>query len=143
MRIWILLSAVLMSCISHSIWATEINVIVNKNLPVEKISAIDLRKIYLGKRSTLADGGKVIPLDASEELPIYKLFYKGVIGKRLDQISSYWSRMLFTGKGRPPEQIYAREDVVAKVSSNSAYIAYVEGDVDADKVKVVFTLELP
>jgi hypothetical protein len=123
--------------------AKELNVIVNKSASIDKLTAVDIRRIYLAKMTHLPSGDKIIPLDVSQDSDLYANFYKAVVGKGIAQISSYWSRMLFTGKGRPPEQILDRSRLIKSVEDDKKYIGYVEGEVLSENIKIVYSMTLP
>ena len=123
--------------------AKELNVIVNKSASIDKLSAVDIRRIYLAKMSFFPNGDKIVALDVSQDSNLYANFYEAVVGKGIAQISSYWSRMLFTGKGRPLEQISDRSKLIKLVEGDKKYIGYVEGEVLSENIKIVYSMTLP
>lgn len=121
-------------------FAGSINVIVNKNIRVDALDANEIKAIYMARRNEFPSGQPVVALDNDEESQLYENFYKKVLHKNVSDINSYWSRKLFTGGGSPPRQIASKAELIEMVANNPQFIAYVEGDVKSDKVKVVYSV---
>lgn len=52
-------------------------------------------------------------------------------------MKAYWSKLVFTGKGTPPQEVPGDAEVKALIGSNPSTIGYIDaGSVDAS-VKVV------
>lgn len=67
-------------------------------------------------------------------------FYTKVTSKNEAQLKSYWSGLVFTGKGQPLPSVGGDADVVAKVAGEADAIGYVDAAAVNDSVKVLFTL---
>lgn len=128
---------------SPALMAGKVSVIVNKQVATDSVAAADIRQIYMAKKTTLSSGEEVIPLDGVEGSPGYQAFYEQIMRKSTVQINSYWSRMMFTGRGKPPRQLSDSNDILQLVENNKNYMAYVYGEVKSDKVKVVYTIDVP
>ncbi|RZP31335.1 MAG: phosphate ABC transporter substrate-binding protein, partial [Alteromonas sp.] len=62
-----------------------------------------------------------------------------VLGKSESQYSAFWSKLVFTGRGTPPEMIATEDEMLNLVATNPNTIGFVdEGKVDGT-VKVVGT----
>ncbi|MCP3923540.1 MAG: phosphate ABC transporter substrate-binding protein [Desulfobacterales bacterium] len=99
-----------------------------------------LRKIYLGKSLTFPDGSHVIPIDTTSE-ESFKFFLKNVLQKNEAGLHSYWSRMLFSGKGKPPKEVNSSADVLEIITKNKSAIGYVEVDKIDSRVKVILMID--
>ena len=64
-------------------------------------------------------------------------FNKKALGKSSSQLKAYWSKLIFTGKGTPPDALGSVEDVIAKVAADPSAIAYIDAGSVTDAVKVV------
>ncbi len=120
--------------------ASEVVVIVSLRNPTLALSNSEAADIFLGKRYTFPDGVRAAPIDLAEGAPAREAFYVRTSGKQAPQLTAYWSKMIFTGQGRPPQE--ARDSASAKklVADNPNAIAYIDkSKVDAS-VKVVLTL---
>ncbi|EAW26778.1 hypothetical protein ATW7_09556 [Alteromonadales bacterium TW-7] len=115
----------------------EVAVIVNAG-NANALDADTIKKIYLGKAKSFGDGTKVNPVNqdgtsAADE------FNDKVVGKSGSQLNAYWSKLVFTGKGTPPEKLGSDQAVIDFVAANADAIGYVDSAKVSDNVKVVAT----
>jgi ABC-type phosphate transport system substrate-binding protein len=120
----------------------ELVVIVNKANTVGSISKAELSHIYLGKRKTWVTGDIVRPCDlqepgVEEELTSMSLFSARYLNKDIATLKSYWIKMIFSGKGQPPQVFKKPEDVIRVVSEDPASLGYVYSDQVTGSVRVV------
>jgi hypothetical protein len=135
----------LITLVMHApqLMASQLNVIVNKNAGINSLTADEIRQIYLAKRNSFPNGKTVVPIDNNEDSKVFGRFYDKIVHKGGSQLNSYWSRLIFTGKGSPPQQVNDRDDILKMVETDSRAMAYVEGDISSSKVVVVYSLEIP
>jgi len=105
----------------------ELAVVVNSQHHTQ-LSKQEIAQIFLGKSHHLANGDEITPIDHVEGKPIRQNFYRKVVNKEPSEIVSYWTRIIFTGKGHPPETAYNDDAVLEHVSSNPGSIGYVSAD---------------
>ena len=127
-----LLSALaLLSCAALA--QAEVAVIVNAGASAAP-SQSDVANIFLGKDKSLKG------VDQAAWTPTKEKFYAGVANKNESQLKSYWSGLVFTGKGQPLPTVADDAAVVAKVGAEADAIGYVDAAAVTDKVKVLFKL---
>jgi len=124
-------SAVLLGCAAQV--QADVSVIVHpSNNAVIDQSAI--KRIFLGKASSFPDGGKSIPVvlkgDAADE------FNQKVLDKSTNQLKSYWSKLVFTGKGTPPQEA-DQSEMLNLIAHNPDLIGFVPKGSETGDVKVV------
>lgn len=111
----------------------EVAVIVNPTAPASP-SQSDVANIFLGKDKSLKG------IDQKDWNPTKEKFYAAVTSKNESQLKSYWSALVFTGKGQPLPSEAGDAAVVAKVAGQSDAIGYIDSAAVTDQVKVLFTL---
>ena len=111
----------------------EVAVIINPGSSATPSQA-DVANIFLGKDKSLKG------VDQAAWNPTKEKFYAGVANKNESQLKSYWSGLVFTGKGQPLPSVADDAAVVAKVGAEPDAIGYVDASAVTDKVKVLFTL---
>ena len=127
-----LLSALaLLSCATLA--QAEVAVIVNAGASAAPSQA-DVANIFLGKDKSLKG------VDQAAWNPTKEKFYAGVANKNESQLKSYWSGLVFTGKGQPLPTVADDAAVIAKVGAEADAIGYVDAAAVTDKVKVLFKL---
>ncbi|HAG96214.1 MAG: phosphate ABC transporter substrate-binding protein [Pseudomonadales bacterium] len=124
----------------------ELAIIVNNTNDIQEISVEDVASIFLGKSRQLPDGTKVVPLDQLEGSGLKQEFYAKVVRKTLPQLNSYWSRLIFTGRGQPPFAVSGNSEVLEFIASNPNMIGYVDvralqTAANLSNVKVLLTIQ--
>lgn len=119
--------------------AAEIAVIVNKSNAVTSTDDKTLSMLFLSKKKSFENGKRVIAFDLYEGSEIRDAFYSNVIKKSKSQLKSYWSKLIFTGQGKPPKIIGSGEEILRTVASNKSAIAYIDASKVNDTVKVIKT----
>ena len=127
----ILLAAASLGAVSLA--QAEVAVIVNAGASAAP-SQSDVANIFLGKNKSLKG------VDQKDWNPTKEKFYSAVTNKNESQLKSYWSGLVFTGKGQPLPSVAGDADVVAKVAAEADAIGYVDSAAVTDQVKVLFTL---
>jgi ABC-type phosphate transport system substrate-binding protein len=114
----------------------EVAVIVN----VDNTASIDqtqIRNIFLGKVKTFPNGVSARPVDIAVGDPARAEFIKKVLRKDEANLNAHWARMLFSSKGRPPQEVADADAVIEAVSSNKSAIGYIDAKDVTSAVKVV------
>ena len=115
----------------------EIAVIANPGNDTASLTAAEAKALFLKKTTIFPNGSEVILGDQSEDSAIHAEFAKKVLKKTPDQLSSYWSKRVFSGKAMPPKVVGDDKSVKAWVAKTPNSIGYVDaGGVD-DSVKVL------
>lgn len=134
-----LLGAATLALSSGFAWA-EVVVVVNSAAGVDQVSASEIQQLFLGKRSDL-NGVSMTPIDLSEGSESRKIFYEKVIDKDAAQLNAYWSRLIFTGKGKPPKQYFDDAEVVETILENDDAVGYIDASAVSEGVKVIYTVK--
>jgi ABC-type phosphate transport system substrate-binding protein len=111
----------------------EVAVIVNPAAAAAP-SQSDVGNIFLGKDKSMKG------VDHKDWSPTKEKFYSAVTKKSESQLKSYWSGLVFTGKGQPLPSLAGDADVIARVAAEADAIGYVDAASVNDSVKVLFTL---
>jgi len=106
----------------------------NGNGAIDKAT---ISKIFLGKTKSFPDGSQAVPIDQNDGSAVRESFNSSLLGKSSSQLKSYWSRLIFTGKGTPPKQLGSDADIKSLVSSNPNMIGYIDSSAVDSSVKVV------
>lgn len=103
------------------------------------INAKQISKLFLAKSKKFPGGGEAVPIEQSDGSPTRAQFHKSITKKDEAQLKSYWSRIVFTGKGQPPKEVDSDSEVMALISKNPSMIGYVDSSAVDGSVKVVLT----
>ena len=136
----------LLACLLFSVlmplaaWADDIVVVVNPASGVESLSRNDVINIFLGGFRRLPSGIPALPVDLPQGNPVREEFYRLLVGKNPAEINTYWSRLIFSGKTRPPLQATRVEDAQAMVLGSVGAITYLDRSKVDGRLKIVFEL---
>lgn len=98
-----------------------------------------IERIFLVKSKKFSDGSAAVPINQSEGGPAREAFDANVLKKTSAQLKSYWSKLVFTGKGSQPQDVSGDAEVKALISANPNMIGYVDAGAVDGSVKVVKT----
>ena len=107
-------------------------VVVNAKSPTTNISKDQIAQYFLGSTSTFT------PIDLAEGSPIRVEFYKTITDKDPSQVRAIWSKLIFTGKAKPPKQMNNSDEVKKMVGSDINAIGYMEKTAVDSNVKVIY-----
>ena len=112
-------------------------VVVSKNSDLGGLTRNEVRQIFNGQLNRVGEIS-VKPLDLPVAASQREVFYQQVMGKSVEQMKSYWARMIFTGRGMPPREVSSDREMTLLVGSDRKFIGYMdEADVTSD-LKVGF-----
>ena len=120
----------------------EIAVVVNPSVNVGNAVSQDIiQRIFLGKTSRFESGTSSSPINQNDTNPIREEFITKVLGKTQGEYRAYWARLIFTGKGRPPDELDNDAAVKQRVASDPGVVGYINANAVDDSVKVIFTIK--
>lgn len=104
-------------------------VIVNIEAGLTEITTTELRKIYLKKIPVLPNGKSAVIVglasgDAREQ------FNKEILRKSESSLNSYWSRLMFSGRAKPPQLFQSDNDVLEFIRRNPNSIGFISSNAD-------------
>lgn len=127
----------MMSCIFEQRMYGDIQVIVNPDVVAGNLSISSLRNIFLGKKSYWENGSKIVPV-VLKEGKTHQVFLGKYIHKTPHQFASYWRRMIFTGKGSPPQIVNSEKELLEFVQETFGAIGYIsDGDFSLEGVNAI------
>ena len=112
--------------VSVAMAQSTVAVVVNKDVPIEKVDAGQATQLFLRQVTTWSDGVRVQPVDLTQGNPLRAEFYSRITGRSPGQLRAYWARQAFTGMGVPLREVATVEDVSRFIRSTPGAIGYVE-----------------
>lgn len=134
-----LLLAVSLVFVAQSIQA-GVAVITHPGVKEIGLSKSKLALIYLGKLKNYSNGKTIKAVDLPKGSKARKKFYAKVVKKSDSALNRHWSKLKFSGKGKPPKELKSSREVVKWVASNKGAIGYIDGKYLNKSVKVVLIL---
>lgn len=132
-------SAVLVGaiCLGAGLARADVAVVVSSKSSAGSLTAAQVSDIFLGKSSSFPGGGAAVPIDQSEGSAVRDEFYTKVTGKSAAQVKAYWSKIIFSGKGKPPKDVADSGAVKKQLAENPNAIGYIDKAAVDGSVKTV------
>lgn len=120
--------------------AAELIVIVNPANPTSQLKREQVVDIYMGRYTHFPNGLHAKALDLPADSTARTEYYQKLINKSVAQVNTFWARLLFTGRAKPPRELSDTHAVMLAVMKDPEAIAYIDSQFLNDKVKVVYRL---
>jgi ABC-type phosphate transport system substrate-binding protein len=115
----------------------DVVVVVAAKSPVVTLNNDQVMDIFLGKATRFPDGSQAQPIDQIEDSPARNEFYLKSAGKTAAQLKAFWSKIIFTGRGRPPREVPGSAELKKYIVANPGAIGYMERDQVDASLKIV------
>lgn len=106
--------------------ADTLVIVVSAESPLTEISQSHLVDMYLGRATRFPDGRQAVPLDQENGSATRDRFYAEFLGRSPADVKAHWSKLIFTGRGRPPQKLSSDEAVRRRVAEDSSAIGYID-----------------
>jgi ABC-type phosphate transport system substrate-binding protein len=117
----------------------DVVAVVSSKSPLTELSKNQVLDIFLGRVSRLPDGEQALPIDQAEGSTARDEFYAKYAGKSAAQIKAHWAKIIFTGRGHPPEEAPNSIEVKKLVVKNRHAIGYIENKLVDESVRVLLS----
>jgi len=115
----------------------DVVAVVSAKSPVSTLSNNQVVDIFLGKASRFPDGSQALPIDQVESSVAREEFYLKFSGKSPAQLKAHWSKIIFTGRGKPPREVANSIEVKKLLAKDPNAIGYIEPSLVDGSVKVL------
>ena len=139
-KIFLILSLSCLCLLSPVSARADLVLVVSADSGIANLSRDEVVNIFLGRYRKLPNGATAVPLDIDGDSMERRMFYQTLLGKPLAEINSYWSRLVFSGRTTPPEDLPSQRAVLLRVMRDPVAIGYIDRANLNDKVKVVYEL---
>ena len=111
-------------------------IVVSENSNLVKLSKSHISKLFLSKIKSFPNGEKAIPIELNNK-EYRTTFYKTLTNKNKKQLSKYWAKMIFTGKGIPPKKFENISELIEFVKNNKNAITYLKKEYLTKELKII------
>jgi ABC-type phosphate transport system substrate-binding protein len=115
----------------------DVVAVVSAKSPITTLSTSQVQDIFLGKTSRFPNGALALPIDQAEGSAVREEFYAKMAGRSAAQMKAYWSKIIFTGRGQPPQEAANSVEMKKRLIENPAAIGYIEKNLVDSSVRVV------
>ncbi|MEW8506054.1 MAG: hypothetical protein AB2598_05080 [Candidatus Thiodiazotropha sp.] len=125
-----------------SLLHAEIAVVVSADLPIKSLSKQQISNLFLSKTNRLDDGKKAILIE-SRDNRLHDAFYRLISNKTPTQLKSYWTTLIFTGKGKPPRSFSSKQEMIEYMKRHATAITYLDSSEITSEMRVILRFTLP
>jgi ABC-type phosphate transport system substrate-binding protein len=123
---------------STNLSAAQVVVVNPSNMTT--VNKNEISRIFLGKLKAFPSGTSVVAINQKSGSPGKIEFDQKVVGKSVSQIKAYWSKLMFSGKGKPPKELNNDNEIKSFIAGEPNAIGYIdEANID-NSVKVILKL---
>lgn len=126
--------------LSASVLAESLVIVVHPS-NTTALTTDDISRLYLGRARTFPSGESAVPINLAEGLSAREHFDERALNRSSAQLKAYWSKLVFTGKGTPPQEADTHEEMLKLVATNPSIIGYVPASAADDRVRIVIQLD--
>ena len=112
-------------------------VVVSASSSVTEISRLHLADLYMGRITRFPNGTPAAPVDQKAGSPARASFLDTYLDRSESQMKSYWSKLIFTGRGRPPREAASDQAVKELLARDPNAIGYIDPRVLDSRVRRV------
>ena len=121
--------------------ALSVELIVNKDNPIESITLNNLRFIFLMRNTSWENGEKIKVYVNQWDSPEHTLFCKEILNVIPHRINGAWERKKYSGMGDIPETLNNDETMLNKIMEHKNAIGYVK-EIPEKFKKFIKTIEI-
>ena len=116
----------------------DLVVVTGSNSALTSLTESEVRQLFSGQLKIVA-GQRVQPLDLPSNAAHREEFYRKLLGRSPDQMRAYWTRLIFTGQGKPPREVASSQELTTLVGSGE-YIGYLPAEAAGSNLRVLYRL---
>ena len=131
----ILLLVIFFCALSSHTLAVEI--IVNESVPEKQYTVNDLRSIFAMQYHIWSNGEKIHVFVLADDDPIHRQFTKTKLNMFPHQFRRIWDRLIFSGTGQAPRQVFSPEEMIKKIAATPDSIGYADSIPENDKIRIL------
>jgi ABC-type phosphate transport system substrate-binding protein len=117
--------------------ADSVVVVVSATSSVSAISKLHLADLYLGRTARFQNGTPATPIDQRSGSTMRVEFTETFLNRSEAQMKAHWSKIIFTGRGRPPREASSDAAVRDIVARDPQAIGYIDASLVDSRVRVV------
>ena len=112
-----------LACVFASTANANYYIVVSERSPVTTLSQQEALQLFMGRTRAFPDGRPATPCDIASDA-LRAGFYRSLSGLSLPQVTSYWARLMFSGRSLPPQRLDSEAALIARIQNDPAAIGW-------------------
>ena len=119
----------------------EVDVVVNKSNSLGPLSREEVRRIFVGEKSSWAGGKRIIVLMLARDQPEREIILREVFKMNESDYTKYFLQAAFTGRVQAaPKDLSSAAEMKARLAANPNAIGYLKKENVDDSVRVLLKI---
>lgn len=118
--------------------SSTIVLVVHHTSPITEISRQQATHLFFGRINSLPNTGIIEVIDYQ---PLREEFYQALVNQNIAEINAYWARLRFSGKTRPPRQVFTFKELTNQLTLYNNTISYTTQHLVTNELRVVTFIE--
>lgn len=118
--------------------STAFVLVVHRTSPITEVSRQEATHLFFGRTNSLPNTGIIEVLDFQ---PFREDFYQVLVGRNIAEINAYWARLRFSGKTRPPRQVFSLSELKHQLELYENALSYTPEHLVTNELRVVTLIE--
>jgi ABC-type phosphate transport system substrate-binding protein len=127
----------LVLCLATVAAHADVVAVVSAKSSVTALSKYQVADIFLGKSVRFPNGVQAVPIDQKEGSAARSEFYTIYANKSPAQLKAHWSKIVFTGRGKPPTSVANSVEARKLIAADPRAIAYIDRSAVDGTVRVL------
>ena len=132
--------ATLLIMLFNSTAFADLAIIGHPDSETGKLDTQNVRKLFLGERSSFPNGHHATPINHVAGSPDRKQFFSLVLSMPESSHKRHWKRKIARGAGNSPSELGSYDAVLKSIASTPGSIGYIDSSRVNDSVKVLFVV---
>jgi ABC-type phosphate transport system substrate-binding protein len=124
-------------CLATAAIHADVVAVVSAKSSVTALSKYQVADIFLGKTVRFPNGVQAVPIDQKEGSAARTEFYTTYANKSPAQLKAHWSKVVFTGRGKPPASVENSVEARKLIAADPRAIAYIDRSAVDGSVRVL------
>ncbi|MEP7312300.1 MAG: phosphate ABC transporter substrate-binding protein [Pseudomonadota bacterium] len=126
----------LVLCIATVAVRADVVAVVSAKSSVTALSKNQVADIFLGKTVRYPNGMQAVPIDQVEGSAARTEFYSIYASKSPAQLKAHWSKIIFTGRGKPPAAVANSVEARKLIAADTRAISYIDRSAVDSSVRI-------
>lgn len=117
--------------------AQAVEVVVNPDNPVTRLSRQELLAIFTMRQRNWPDGTPIVVFVQNRQSLVHARFCKDLLNLFPHQLQTTWDRLVYSGSGRAPIELKSAQALAEKLATTPGGIGYMESSDSDSRAKTV------
>lgn len=122
--------------------AADYYIVVSEQSPVTSLTRREALHLFMGRTRHFPDGSPALACDLASDAQ-RDGFYRLLGGMSLAQVTSYWARLMFSGRSLPPQKLGNEAEMVRRIRADPMAIGWLPRAPEDKGLRVLLVLEEP